>query len=106
MWSDIRGIANDGVKAGVRAAEDIGELGFPVKDIYSVSFFLVEQVHRLILVEVGTNQGVAALYIASEVGEFFRERDASAILPLKLLRAEKVSLLQPPGRLCQRRKCC
>ena len=57
------------VRRASPAAENLWELGGPVEDVDAVAFFVIEQGHLLLLVEVGADEGVAAFDVVAQVGQ-------------------------------------
>src|SRR5260370_3126320 len=62
---DIGRIADDCIKAA--ASHNLCILGRPVEGIDAVAFFLIEETHLLVIVEIQCDKGVTTLNIVAQI---------------------------------------
>src|ERR1035438_8742259 len=65
LLTDVGRVTDDSIETA--SLENLGELGVPVEDVNVVAFFVVEQGHLLLLVEVWTDEGITAFDVVTEV---------------------------------------
>ena len=62
---DVGWIADDCVKAA--PSHNLRVLGLPVESIEAVAFFLIEETHLLVIVEIRPDKGVTTLNIVAQI---------------------------------------
>ena len=79
-------ISDDGVKTRILAGEDFGEFGVPIEGIDLLLEFFGDGFWIEIVVEVWPDQGIAALDVVSEIGQYPFMKKAVLVLVQKLKR--------------------
>src|ERR1035437_1033731 len=65
LLTDVGRVTDDSIETA--SLENLGKLGVPVENVNAVAFFVVEQGHLLLLIEVRADEGIAALDVIAEV---------------------------------------